>query len=151
MYLKNAWYVAAWSHQIGQHLVQRWVTGEPIVLYRTNDGEAVALEDRCPHRRFALSKGKLDGDAIECSYHGLTFDRTGACVRIPGQQNIPPRLKARRYPLIERWQWVWIWMGDPEKADPDRKVFDINADAGAVAARRIMQSLIAAEQASETT
>ena len=119
MYLKNAWYVAAWGHQIGRHLIQRWVTGEPIVLYRTDDGEAVALEDRCPHRRFALSKGRLDGDTIECGYHGLAFDRTGACVRIPGQNNVPPRLKARRYPVIERWQWVWVWMGDPEKADPE--------------------------------
>lgn len=119
MFLKNAWYVAAWGHEVGRSLLQRWVTGEPLVLYRTEDGQPVAMEDRCPHRRFALSKGTLVGDAIECGYHGLVFDCTGKCLAIPGQTNIPPRLAAKTYPLAEKWQWVWVWMGDPEKADED--------------------------------
>jgi vanillate O-demethylase monooxygenase subunit len=38
-------------------------------------------------------------------------------VEIPGQHNIPPRCKARAYPVVEKWRWVWIWMGDPAKAD----------------------------------
>lgn len=117
MFLKNHWYVAAMAREIGRGLLQRWVTGEPLVLYRTGDGRPVALEDRCPHRRFALSKGKLIGDVIQCGYHGLEFDCTGACVSVPGQDNIPPRLRARAYPAIEKHTWVWVWMGDPAKAD----------------------------------
>jgi phenylpropionate dioxygenase-like ring-hydroxylating dioxygenase large terminal subunit len=117
MFLKNAWYVAGWGDEIGRELKQQWVTGEPLVLYRTEDGRAVALEDRCPHRRFALSKGTLIGDTIECGYHGLVFDCDGKCVQIPGQPNIPPRMRARQYPVRERWRLVWVWMGDPAKAD----------------------------------
>lgn len=118
MFLKNAWYAAAWETEIGRELLQRWIIGQPVVLFRTEAGEAVAMEDRCPHRRFALSEGKLIGDQIECGYHGLVFDCAGKCQRIPGQENIPPRMKVRTYPLVERWKLVWIWMGDPDKADP---------------------------------
>lgn len=118
MFVRNAWYVAALATEVGRSLTQRWIVGDPVVLYRTENGTPVALEDRCPHRFFALSKGRLVGDDIECGYHGLTFDCTGTCIGIPGQANIPPRLRARAYPVVERWNWLWIWPGDPDKADP---------------------------------
>lgn len=118
IYAYNQWYMAAWSHEIGRALLLRQILGIPLVLYRTEDGEAVAFDDRCPHRRFSLSKGRLDGDTIECGYHGFTFDRGGHCVRIPAQNNIPNRYAVRKYPLHERWEWIWIWMGDPALADP---------------------------------
>jgi len=117
MFLKNAWYVAAWSNEIGRSLTQRWIAGEPLVLYRTEAGAVAALEDRCPHRRAALSMGKLVGDTVQCGYHGVTLDCSGACVRIPGQDTIPPSMRTRSYPVAEKWQWVWVWLGDPAAAD----------------------------------
>jgi vanillate O-demethylase monooxygenase subunit len=117
MFLKNAWYVAAWSHEIGRSLTQRWIAGEPIVLYRKEAGGVAALEDRCPHRRAALSMGKLIGDTLQCGYHGVQLDCSGACVHIPGQETIPPSMRTRAYPAVEKWQWVWVWLGDPAAAD----------------------------------
>lgn len=117
MFITNAWYVAAWGHEIGHELNQRWIIGEPLVLYRTQAGEVVALDDRCPHRRASLSKGTLVNDEVQCGYHGITFDCSGACVRIPGQEKIPASMKTRRYPVVEKWQWIWVWMGDPDAAD----------------------------------
>lgn len=117
MFVKNAWYVAAWSHEIGRTPLERWITGDPIVLYRTEAGRAVALEDRCAHRRAPLSKGKLVGDNIQCGYHGMTFAADGQCVRLPGQAVIPKAAKVRTYPLVEKFGWAWIWMGDAERAD----------------------------------
>lgn len=117
MFLRNAWYVAGWSHEIGRILTQRWIAGEPIVLYRKEGGGVAALEDRCPHRRAALSMGKLIGDTLQCGYHGVTLDCSGACVRIPGQETIPPSMRTRAYPVVEKWQWVWVWLGDPGAAD----------------------------------
>jgi vanillate O-demethylase monooxygenase subunit len=52
-------------------------------------------------------------------YHGIKYDATGKCVQIPGQDLIPPRLRVRRYPIVERGHLVWIWMGDPERADSE--------------------------------
>jgi len=117
MFITNAWYVAAWGNEVGRELMQRWIIGEPVLLYRTEAGEVVAMDDRCPHRRASLSKGTLVGDDVQCGYHGITFDCTGSCVRIPGQEKIPAGMKVRRYRVIEKWQWIWVWMGDPDAAD----------------------------------
>jgi phenylpropionate dioxygenase-like ring-hydroxylating dioxygenase large terminal subunit len=117
MFVKNAWYVAAWGHEIGRALTQRWITAEPVLLYRTEGGRVVAMEDRCPHRRAALSKGQLVGDTVQCGYHGIRFDCSGACVAVPGQDDVPPALRVRSYAVVEKWQWVWIWTGDPALAD----------------------------------
>ena len=78
----------------------------------------VALEDRCSHRSFPLHKGRLVGDTLECGYHGLVFDCSGHCVKVPGQAQVPSAPISERYPIVEHWGMVWIWMGDPALADP---------------------------------
>jgi phenylpropionate dioxygenase-like ring-hydroxylating dioxygenase large terminal subunit len=74
MFLKNAWYVAAWDKEVTQSLLPITILDEPVVLYRKADGTPVALEDACPHRKLPLSMGRLIDDVVECGYHGLTFD-----------------------------------------------------------------------------
>ena len=70
----NHWYVIAGRDEVGEELLARKVCGEHLVLFRTSDGEPVALADRCSHRQFPLSKGHRVGDEIQCGYHGLRFD-----------------------------------------------------------------------------
>jgi vanillate O-demethylase monooxygenase subunit len=119
-YPKNAWYVAAWSSDVKQGaLMERWILGDPVVLYRARDGAPIALAGRCPHRRYPLANGKLlDDDRLQCGYHGFTFDRSGACVHIPSTDRVQPGMRVLSYPIVERWSWLWIWMGDPALADP---------------------------------
>ena len=120
MFLKNCWYVAGWSVDYAHTLKAETFLGENIVIYRAEDGKPVALEDACPHRKLPLSKGKLIGDTVECGYHGLTFDCSGACVSAPTQRDqIPRRAVVKTYPTLDRYRLLWIWMGDPEIADPD--------------------------------
>ena len=84
MFLRNYWYVAAWDHEVQrQSLFSRVILNEPVVFYRTSDGVPVALEDRCCHRHMPLSDGRLEGNNIQCCYHGLVYDPTGACVEVP--------------------------------------------------------------------
>jgi len=118
MFVRNNWYVAAWDHEVTRGLMRRILLDEPVLLYRKDDGTAVALEDRCCHRQAPLSMGKLIGNVVKCPYHGLEFDPTGKCVRVPSQEKVPASAKVRAYPLIEKNHWLWIWMGDPAKADP---------------------------------
>jgi len=120
MFLKNFWYVAASDHEVARKPFGRMILGEPIVLFRKEDGTPVALEDRCVHRHLPLSMGKLVGDHLQCHYHGLRYDCTGRCVRVPGQNTIPPSAQVKSYPVVERYRWLWIWMGDPALADPDK-------------------------------
>jgi phenylpropionate dioxygenase-like ring-hydroxylating dioxygenase large terminal subunit len=115
---RNGWYVAAFSHEIGEALLSRWILNEPVVLYRKADGAAVAVAGRCPHRHFPLGESKRVGDAIQCGYHGITFGADGKCTFVPSQQVIPGVYTIRAYPLVERGLWAWIWMGDNDKADP---------------------------------
>lgn len=120
MFLRNCWYVAGWSKDYDRSLKAERLLGEDIVIYRTEVGDPVALEDACPHRKLPLSKGRLQGDAVECGYHGLTFDCRGACVAAPTQPDmIPRKARVHSYPVVDRYRLLWIWMGDPEKADPD--------------------------------
>jgi len=117
MYVLNAWYVAAWSSEVSRDPVRRTICEIPVVLYRTQGGTAVALEDRCPHRGYPLSAGRLVGDAIECGYHGFTFDCAGVCTRVPAQDIIPRRTFVRAFPIVEKDGWIWVWTGEKEKAD----------------------------------
>ena len=114
---RNQWYVAAWLSEISRTPMERMILDEPVILYRTQADEIVALAGFCPHRGFPLASGKLIGDDIECPYHGLRFGPDGACTLIPSQDTIPAACRLRSYPVAARWQWLWIWMGDPALAD----------------------------------
>lgn len=116
-FMRDSWYVAAWSRDVADRPLARTMLGEAVVIYRREDGSVVALEDRCPHRHLPLSMGKIVEDGLQCGYHGLTFAPDGRCVLIPSQSFVPPVARVRAYPAIERYGWVWLWMGDPARAD----------------------------------
>src|SRR5262245_41092686 len=99
-FLRNAWYVAAMSSELTRGLLARKLLNEPVVMYRTEAGEAVVLEDYCPHRLLPLSVGRLVGDLVQCGYHGMEFDPQGKCVRIPGEELSGRDVRVRRYPVI---------------------------------------------------
>ena len=117
MYLRNGWYCAGWGSELGGAPIGRRMLGEPVMVYRSQSGEPVALEGRCPHRFAPLHLGVLEHDRIACPYHGLVFDRTGACVHNP-HGDIPKEARLKIYPVVERDGVVWVWMGDPARADP---------------------------------
>lgn len=119
-FLRNSWYAAALPAEIGRTPFARTICGESVVFYRTESGRPVALQNRCSHRFAPLSMGALDGDAIQCAYHGLRFDAAGACVRIPGQARIPSEAHIASYPIVERNGWAWLWIGDAAQAEESK-------------------------------
>jgi phenylpropionate dioxygenase-like ring-hydroxylating dioxygenase large terminal subunit len=123
-FVRNAWYVAGWSRDFAEPLRALEILGQRLVMFRERAGRLRALEDRCPHRLLPLSKGKRIGDTIQCGYHGMTFDGSGACVRVPGQENTPASAHVQSFPVEERHGVVWVWMGEPERADPGA-IFDL--------------------------
>jgi vanillate monooxygenase len=120
MWISDCWQVAAIAAELDAGLVGRTIMDERLVLFRDAAGCAVALDDRCPHRIYPLSRGRYLDGIVECGYHGMRFDGTGACVGVPGQTSIPSAARVRSYPAVERYGWIWVWIGDAQKADAAR-------------------------------
>jgi phenylpropionate dioxygenase-like ring-hydroxylating dioxygenase large terminal subunit len=118
MFLRNAWYVAAMDAELEGGLFPARVLDERLVLYRRANGEPVALEDACVHRKLPLSLGRIKGDHLECGYHGMTYNAAGECVKIPCMDRIPKDARVRSYPIVSRYGLLWVWMGEPASADP---------------------------------
>ena len=114
----NAWYAVAWSHEVSTRTVLgRTVCNQKLALWRKPDLGIAAVEDACWHRRLPLSMGHVEGANVVCRYHGLAFDGTGRCTRMPSQDKISPSAKVRAFPAVEKHRLVWVWPGDAEKAD----------------------------------
>jgi len=120
-YLRNAWYVAGFADELAapQALLARTLLDEPLVFFRTGTGEIRALTDRCPHRFGPLSMGQLQADgSLQCPYHGLRFDSSGACTHNPhGDGSLPKAAKVQAHAALARHGLIWWWAGPAEQAD----------------------------------
>lgn len=114
--VRNRWYIAAFSKEITREPIERTFLGKPVALYRKEDGTPVAMYGLCPHRYYPLAKGKVEGDALKCGYHGFTFDADGSCISIPSQE-AAGKFCQPTYQIVERGPLCWIWMGDEDKSD----------------------------------
>src|SRR5699024_2115874 len=96
-FVRNCWYPVGFSEEFKQgELKGIKIVNKPVVLWRSNEGEVVAFDDRCCHKRFPLSESRLlDNGRLECAYHGLQYDSTGQCVDIPSQPGRPIPKQAR--------------------------------------------------------
>ncbi|WP_075257378.1 aromatic ring-hydroxylating oxygenase subunit alpha [Herbaspirillum camelliae] len=92
---------------LGPHAVE--LLGEQLVIANLN-GEIVAMNDLCPHRHAALSKGRVNNGTLQCAYHGWQFDNGGNCVRIPAcpEQPIPRRACTSSYDCVVKYDIVWV-------------------------------------------
>lgn len=123
-FVKDCWYVAGLSGDFPEgKLTGQIIAKRPIVMWRNTEGEVVAYDDRCSHKRFPLSKGRLMSDGtLECAYHGMRYDTSGKCVMIPSHPSGPisPNAQVRAFPVMEQDGLVWIWPGDPGNAESRR-------------------------------
>lgn len=117
MHPRNTWYVACTPQEIDGKPLGRTVCNERLVFYRGPQGQAVALEDWCPHRGAPLSLGQVVEGKLVCGYHGLEMGCDGKTIAMPGQRvrGFPP---VRSFPVVERHGFVWLWPGDAALADP---------------------------------
>ncbi len=116
-YLRNAWYVAGWADALVDAPQAKTFLDQPIALFRDGEGTAHAIAGRCPHRFAPLGHGRVIDGVLQCPYHGLRFDGTGACVFNPHESGVVPKVSVPVYPLVERHALLWIWMGDATLAD----------------------------------
>jgi len=120
----DTWYAIGTSEQVPADkpfATRLW--GEPIVLYRDAEGNAVALKDVCPHRSAPLSMGDVEDGVLRCFYHGWAFGKEGNCVDVPTMRLQPEKksnldsCSATHYAVMEHEGLVWVWRGNPLTAD----------------------------------
>jgi phenylpropionate dioxygenase-like ring-hydroxylating dioxygenase large terminal subunit len=116
LFIRNAWYVAAYDTELAERPVARRILGEPVALFRQRDGRYAALRDSCAHRLSPLSTGRITERGLRCPYHGFTYDHTGRCVFAPGEARVPHLAVVRSYPVVEQHGLIWIWMGEAAAA-----------------------------------
>lgn len=116
MFIKNAWHVAGFAAEVTHQIRAIRLLDRPLILWRTEDGEPVIMEDSCPHRRIPLSIASLIGDEVRCGYHGMQFDRAGRCTKVPGQARPNPNARVVTFPVQERHGLIWVWLGARELA-----------------------------------
>jgi vanillate O-demethylase monooxygenase subunit len=115
---RHHWYIVAWPEELtANEPLARTILGDDLVLFRTPEGQAVAMEDRCGHRLAPLSLGTIEAGGIRCMYHGVKFDTAGRCTEVPAQAANHPTMCVKSYPLVERDGFVWVWMGPADEAD----------------------------------
>ena len=79
----NFWYAAEQSKNVSSQPVGVRMLGQDFVLFRDTEGAVQCLSNVCSHRGAALSDGKVQGDCVECPYHGWQYNGEGECTRIP--------------------------------------------------------------------
>lgn len=115
---QDQWYVAGFAWELTDKPLARTLLDQPLVLFRTADGQVAALEDRCCHRALPLSRGTLEEQGVRCGYHGLLFGVDGKCLEIPGQTKVPGKALVKAYTVREQDQILWLWFGRDEQALP---------------------------------
>jgi phenylpropionate dioxygenase-like ring-hydroxylating dioxygenase large terminal subunit len=119
-YPTKCWYVAATSDELGDAPLGRRLLGRDVVLWRLPDRQVVAFEDRCAHRGFPLSDGRVEGDRLVCGYHGCAYVADGRCVHVPTQPGVPPGMGVTAFPILEEPPFIWIWVGSPAASSRSR-------------------------------
>jgi len=70
------------TSELGHEAIKEVLTeGREILLARVGD-DYYATDNRCPHMRGKLSRGKLEGAIVTCPVHGSQFDlKNGEVIR----------------------------------------------------------------------
>lgn len=116
--LLNDWHVVAKADDLPPNtLLKVRLLDTQLVLWRSGNGAVCAWEDRCPHRSVRLSNGRIVGDTLVCSYHGLAYDTQGQCVRVPAHPGYTPPKQAcvRTFKAQERYDLIYVCLGEPER------------------------------------
>ncbi|MGD9941713.1 MAG: Rieske 2Fe-2S domain-containing protein [Burkholderiaceae bacterium] len=91
------------------------IMGEDLTAYRTASGRAQIVQARCPHRSMALSAARVEGEALQCFYHGWTFDAEGQCIAQPAEEGgvgYASKVRIRSYPTREYLGLVFAFLGE---------------------------------------
>ncbi len=99
--------------------------GEDIVVWRSGD-VFHAWRDLCVHRGTRLSLGRVvDGETLECAYHGWRYAGDGRCVLMPAHpEQTPAKACVSVYRARAEYGVVWVTLGTGHNDLPRFELLD---------------------------
>jgi len=116
--LVNDWHVLTKAADLKPgSLMKARLLETDLVVWRSQDGQVQVWDDRCPHRSVRLSAGRVEENTLVCLYHGLRYDTTGQCVKVPAHPEYPTPKQAcvQTYAVQERYDLVFVCLGEPQR------------------------------------
>ena len=99
----NGWFAVGFSDELPRGgLLARPFMGQDVVVYRTQSGQACAVDAYCAHlgAHFGYG-GSVEGEWLRCPFHGFCYDTHGNCVKTGYGTKPPPTAKLRVWHLRE--------------------------------------------------
>ncbi len=127
----TGWFQVAWAAEVGIGEVHRMTYfGQELVAWRAQSGRLSVMDAYCEHLGAHLGfGGHVEGDVIECPFHGWQWNHEGHNICIP-YENRPNRgRRIRTYPVAERNESVYVWH-DAKGREPYFDVPDVFAGFG---------------------
>ena len=122
----TGWFMVGWSADIAPGTTKpMYYFGQHLVAYRTHEGVLHILDAHCRHLGAHLGHGgKVNGDCIECPYHGWGWGSDGENKYIPYEDrpNVSQQLKS--WTVDERHECIFMWH-DPFNGPPRWELPDI--------------------------
>ncbi|MCV7432368.1 Rieske 2Fe-2S domain-containing protein [Mycolicibacterium bacteremicum] len=127
----TGWFQVAWSDEIGIGDVHRMTYFDrEMIAWRAQSGRLTVMDAYCEHLGAHLGHGgHVEGEVIECPFHGWQWNHEGRNVCIPYQDRPNRGRRMRTHPVVERNASVYIWH-DVEGREPFFDAPDIFADFG---------------------
>lgn len=120
--IENQWYVILEAKEVKPNkLLGVKRLNKSLVLYREEDGTVVCMEDKCSHRGVKLSTGSLNGNCLQCPFHGFEFNGQGQCIKIPANgkdSKVASRFNVRTYPIYEDNGFIFMYNGNATETLP---------------------------------
>lgn len=127
----TGWFQVAWSDEIAVGDVHKMVYfGQEMVAWRAQSGRLTVMDAYCEHLGAHLGfGGHVEGEVIECAFHGWQWNHEGRNVCIPYERRPNRGRRMRTYPVVERNESVYIWH-DVAGREPFFEVPDVFASFG---------------------
>jgi len=119
----ESWYPVAYLKDLDRSQPSAFtLLDQDLVIWWDGPGGSwQAFDDVCPHRLVPLSEGRINAaGALECPYHGWSFDGAGQCLTIPqaaaGASHSSSRSCARRRATATAQGLLFVFAGQASKA-----------------------------------
>jgi nitrite reductase/ring-hydroxylating ferredoxin subunit len=127
----TGWFQVAWSDEIAVGDVHKMkYFGQELIAWRAASGNLTVMNAYCEHLGAHLGYGgHVEGEALQCPFHGWHWDSQGHNVCIPYDKRPNRGRRIKTYPTVERNESVYLWYDDDGR-DPFFDAPDVFASFG---------------------